>query len=81
MNDPLDDRKRALEAYFDQKDRELSRALSRTTRGRAQATIPSRFLEDLPEDAIERGLSTARATTERVTSHVARVRAMLGEGG
>ena len=56
----------------------LTRAASRTSRGRSTPTVPSRFLEDLPEDVLERGLSNAPAGAARVASSLAKVRAMLG---
>jgi superfamily I DNA/RNA helicase len=59
----------------------LSRPLTRTMRGRTSDTVPSRFLEGLPEDAVAIGLSTALTEKDVGLSNVARMRAMLRESG
>ena len=56
----------------------LTRALHRTSRGAARQTLPSRLLEGLPEELLEREDASAPATTDAVAAHVARVRSLLG---
>ena len=57
----------------------LTRALMRETRGKEVETVPSRFLEDLPEDALERPDANAPATEDSVASHLARLRALADD--
>ncbi len=55
----------------------LTRARTRTARGRKAEAPPSRFLEGLPEDAVQVGLSDVPVTGEAAAGNVARLREML----
>ena len=54
----------------------LTRPVNRQVRGKEVATLPSRFLEDLPEQAIERPDANAPASKDAVAGHLARLRAL-----
>jgi DNA helicase II / ATP-dependent DNA helicase PcrA len=58
----------------------LSRPLTRNLRGRQSDTLPSRFLEGLPEDAVQHGISNEPAGKGAALDNVARMRAMLKGG-
>jgi len=54
----------------------LTRAKMRETRGKEVETLPSRFLEELPEDALESPDMNAPASEDSVATHLARLRSL-----